>query len=51
MSIVHQKKVKSVLKVVIPIVSFPIVVGVLSIVNKLGVYFGSFLREISLCVR
>lgn len=51
MSIVHQIKIKSVLEVVIAIFSIPIVVSVLYVINLLGVYFGSFIREISLCIK
>ena len=41
---------KEILKVVLIILSIPIIVKIMYFINILGVYFGSFLREISHCI-
>lgn len=42
---------RSIFEIIIAIISIPIIVKLLYFINIIGVYFGSFLRGISICVR
>lgn len=39
-----------IIEIIIAILSIPVIVKILYFINILGVYFGSFLREISSCI-
>ena len=39
-----------IIEIIIAILSIPVIVKILYFINILGVYFGSFLREISNCI-
>ena len=39
-----------ILKIILSILSIPIIVKIMYFINIIGVYFGSFLREISSCI-
>lgn len=51
MSIVEKLNIRQIFKVILSILSIPIVVKILYFINILGIYFGSFLREISNCIK
>ncbi len=50
MQFVKEINKKKIFEIIIAIISIPVIVKVLYFINILGIYFGSFLREISNCI-
>lgn len=50
MQFVKSINIKSITEIIIAIISIPVIVKILYFINILGIYFGSFLREISSCI-
>lgn len=50
MSIVKRINKRKCFEIIIAVFSIPIIVKILYFINIIGVYFGSFLREISHCI-
>lgn len=50
MQFVKSINYKNILEISVAILSIPLIVKIMYFINILGVYFGSFLREISACI-
>lgn len=50
MQVLNKINIKKILKTALIILSVPFIVKILYFINLIGIYFGSFLREISICL-
>lgn len=50
MQILDRINKQKVLRVILAILSVPFIVKALYFINLLGIYFGTFLRKISICI-